>query len=245
MPQSGVVSRGPGVSVLPMDINEVWFVFKPMKTFTDFVEQSSDGRTQPRSNMFLAAVLRTGAEQFAVKVRNLSPNGALVESSQTPSPGIQIELIRGDLRARGTVMWNSPTRCGLQFSSEVSVKDWLAAPTKLHQRRVDEMVALVKSGAISEPAGLPASPRTIREPRSDEKLVDDLASVVRLMHDLEEDLASSDETLTRHALKLQNLDLAMQTLRAIAEELVGDTNPNFNSARLDDLRVACAQALGD
>jgi hypothetical protein len=197
-------------------------------------------RGQTRSSMFLAAVLRSGTEQAPVKVRNMSPNGALIETSVTPIAGSKIDLIRGSLIARGTVMWASTGRCGIRFTSEISVKDWLAPPNKAEQQRVDDMVAVVKSGGASprddrgEPSG----------PRSQEQLVDDLHSVLRLMHDLEDDLVHSHETLKRHAIKLQNLDIAMQMLRAVSAELMpnGDKGPT-NLARLETLRIACTKAL--
>jgi hypothetical protein len=201
----------------------------------------ADARGQLRSSMFLAAVLRAGTEQAPVKVRNMSPNGALIESSVTPSAGTKVDLMRGALIARGTVIWSSANRCGVRFSSEVSVKDWLAAPSKVQQQRVDEIVALVKAGGadLGREEGAPY------ESRSHEQLVDDLGAVVRLMQDLEDDLAASDETMERHGMKLQNLDIAMQMLRAVAGELTPDgSNGPVSVARLEDLRVACAQALG-
>ncbi len=58
-------------------------------------------------------------------------------------------------------------------------------------------------------------------------------------------MAASDETLERHGMKLQNLDIAMQMLRAVAGELTPDDgNGPVRIAKLEDLRVACAQALG-
>jgi hypothetical protein len=191
--------------------------------------------------MFLAAALRTGGDQAPVKVRNMSPNGAMFESPVTPVVGAKVDLIRGALVARGTVIWSCASKCGVRFCSEVSVKDWLAAPTKVQQQRVDEMVALVKAGRTDPPADNESS----HEPRSYDQLIDDLAAVVGLMQDLEDDLAASDATLERHGLKLQNLDIAMQMLRAVASELKPNgTESPISMARLADLRVACAQALG-
>ena len=63
------------------------------------------------------------------------------------------------------------------------------------------------------------------------------------MQDLEDDLASSDETLGRHGTKLQNLDIAMQMVRAVSGELTsGDGRQPLDIARLKDLRVTCSQA---
>lgn len=190
--------------------------------------------------MFLAAALRSGTEQAPVKVRNMSPNGAMIETPVAPHSGAAVQLMRGALIARGTVIWSDGKRCGLIFSSQVSVKDWLAAPAKFEQARVDDIVALVKSGATD----FGPERSTPREARTHEQLVDDVLAVVMLMQDLEDDLASCDDTLARHAIKLQNLDIAMQMLRAVAGEITPGGSEGVKSlARLEDLRVACSQAL--
>lgn len=65
------------------------------------------------------------------------------------------------------------------------------------------------------------------------------------MQGREDDRASSDETLERHRMKLQNLDIAMQMVRAVAREWTsGNVERQVSTARLDDLRAACSQALG-
>lgn len=203
---------------------------------------ASDQRRQPRSSMFLASVLRAGTEQATVRVRNMSPTGAMIESPLIPATGTTVHLLRGALSTQAAVVWASQKRCGLRFTSEVSVQDWLAAPTNVEQARVDHIVALVKAGVML-PSADPSN--GAHEPRSGELLIDDLAAVLRLMQNLEDDLASSDETLARHGLKLQNLDIAMQMLRAIASELGSNGGRDqSNEAKLHGLRVTCRQALG-
>ena len=188
--------------------------------------------------------MRAGTEQAPVKVRNMSASGAMVDTPLAPTRGTSVDLMRGPLVARGTVIWSSGNRVGLRFSSEVSVKDWLAPPTAVHQQRVDEIVALVKAGGL--PPGDPASlDRTAaRDARTHEQLVDDLAATMRLLSDLEDDLAACDETLARHGVKLQNLDIAMQMLRAVSAELIPDSTERVSLSKLEDLRVTCAKALG-
>ena len=193
--------------------------------------------------MFLAAVLRAGEQQASVKVRNMSPNGAMLESTLALPPGAKVHLIRGALVAQGTIIWSSHGRCGLRFSCKVSVKQWLAAPTA-EQQRVDEVVSLVRAGEVSTASGLGEDDEP-SAPRSEERLVDDLKDVARLMQDLGDDLASSKETLARHGAKLQNLDIAMQMIRAIGQELTSARQGKpICMAKLEDLRIVCAQALG-
>ena len=158
--------------------------------------------------MFLAAVLRAGAAQAPVKVRNLSPRGAMLESSLTPPPGTKVDLMRGGLLAEGIITWSSNERCGLRFLSEVSVKQWRTAPATAQQHRV------VRAGEAAAAIGNPES----RPPQTDKQLRDYVGEVVKLLQDLEEDLVSSSETSTRHAEKLQSLGIAMQMLRAITQQ---------------------------
>lgn len=189
--------------------------------------------------------MQAGAEQAPVKVRNLSSTGALIETPIAPVEGTTVHLLRGPLIAEGTVIWSSSKRCGLRFSSEVSLKDWLAAPAAVHQQRVDEMVALAKAGQLSGPPELAVSQDVARAARLQADVQGDLEAVIALLQDLENDVASSSETVARHGMKLQNLDLAMQMLRAMSAETAPDsTRVSVSSAKLKDLRVACATALG-
>lgn len=163
----------------------------------------------------------------------------MIGSSVTPTVGGTVDLRQGALLVRGTVVWNSGNRCGVLFSSEIVVKDWLAAPAKVQQNRVDDIVALVRAGGADARLEFEAT----HTPRSHQQLVDDLGAVITLMQDLEDDLATSDATLERHAMKLQNWDIGMQMLRAVGAELLPDgSSPQVRIARLEDLRIACAQA---
>lgn len=213
-------------------------------TLPESAARELDARKHSRSSMFLAAVLRAGTEQAAVRVRNMSSNGAMVDTPLRPSPGSEVQLVRGSLLAKGTVVWRTESRCGLRFDSELSVKNWLAVPAASEQQRVDRIVALAKAGEMLPRLLNDDGLYAIYALRSKEQLVDDLGAVVRLMQDLENDLACSEETLGRHGEKLQNLDIAMQMVRAIAHEL---TAPKFGEpakiASLENLRVACGKPL--
>lgn len=175
----------------------------------------------------------------------MSTRGAMVESPLIPAVGTRVQLMRGALIADGVVVWTSPKRLGLKLLSEVAIQAWLASPAKIEQQRVDNIIALVRSGAIP-PASTPFAANDLaKKARSSEQLVDDLGAVVSLMEGLEDELSSSNETLARHGIKLQHLDIAMQMLRAVARELsTGGWNGQAGMARLEDLRVVCAQALG-
>ena len=204
----------------------------------DRTDMGVESRQQQRSSLFLAAVLRSETGQVRARVRNMSLHGAMVEAPICPPKGTKVQLIRGRLIAHGEVIWAESGQCGLRFASAVSVREWLAAPSKVEQDRVDEIVSLVKAGAI--PAEFGGARLSGAEPGDNEGAVSEIEHVVALLLDLEDDLAASNETLQRHAAKLQNLDIAVQMLRAITSQLNGAPHVG---ATLADLRIVCAEAL--
>jgi hypothetical protein len=187
--------------------------------------------------MFLAAVLRAGTHQAAVKVRNMSQRGAMLESPLTPPPGTKVYVMRGVLLAEGIITWRSNERCGVRFLSEVSVKQWLAVPPTAQQLRVDEKVSLATAGEPAAAFGKLGS----GAPQNEEQLAHYLGEVVKLLEDLEDDLASSVETAARHGVKIQNLDIGMQIIRAVALELTSPRDrESIGTASLQSLRAAGA-----
>lgn len=205
---------------------------------------AADMRGQPRSSMFLACVLRTASGQVPVRVRNMSPSGALVEAPMATAVGSSVQLIRGSLQVRATVAWVSDQRCGLHFASEVVVSAWLKASGPTHQGRVDDMVTQIRERGVTS-ASQPSSPANIRsDPRSPPQMAGDLELVHRLLERLEDELTSDPETLARHGVDLQKLDIGMQMIRAIAADLSAPGDARDGDNRRDNLRAVCGQALG-
>lgn len=210
--------------------------------------RQSDARVAPRTNMFIAATMCWEQHRNPVKVRNMSITGALVESPVVPTTGSSVLLVRGSYSAAGRVVWADKNRCGLHLTASVNVRDWLAPPSNTEQLRVDQIVALVKAGAVPIPtesftgrSERPALPASL----SNDQLTCDLGLVSQLIEDLGDDLASEPETLMRHANKVQNLDIAMQMLAAICNEVsADDRGDGSRMARIEDLRTSCGQALG-
>jgi hypothetical protein len=114
-------------------------------------------RAEPRSNVFLAALIDMPGGPVPVRVRNLSPRGALVEGPVLPIKG-GIQLRRGDLRVGGKVAWLHDGYCGLQFDSTINVPTWLKRIGHQGQDRVDLIMASIRSGAVPEAADSPPSP---------------------------------------------------------------------------------------
>lgn len=197
-----------------------------------------EARSSPRSNMFLAAVLAAGGTPVPVKIRNMSSTGALVEGAILPEAGSSVRLIRGSMTVAGQVAWSGEGRCGLRFSSLVSIREWLAPPSNREQKRVDDAVRLVKAGAIPLHLGAEAHDATLPH-----ELGADLRSVWRLLETHCGVILGDPEAVARYGEGLQDLDIVLQTIAAVADMLVGDADERSAASRLQNLRVSSRQAL--
>lgn len=103
-------------------------------------------RSEARSNVFLAALIDGPGGPLPVRLRNLSPRGALLEGPVLPLGG-EIRLRRGELHVRGRVAWLRDGYCGLQFDSAINVQQWLKRIGHQGQDRVDRIVASLRAGA--------------------------------------------------------------------------------------------------
>lgn len=203
---------------------------------------TADPRSEPRTNLFLGAVIRGAGLSLPVKVRNMSVSGALVEGADLPEEDADIELVRGSLSICATVAWSAPGRCGLRFSSLACVRDWLAAPANPGQQRVDDAVRLLKLGAVPMPQR-PASSTEAQNGNQSLQFGEDLRRVIRLIDDLCQDLSSDTDLMIRRGEKLQNMDIALQTLAAVADGLAGGAAESAVADRLANLRASCVAAL--
>lgn len=190
-----------------------------MKTANSISECAGETRSTARTNLFLAATVHSGGRSHPVKIRDLSAGGARIDSSFHSEVGAALTLVRGRLSAPAHVTWLDGDRCGLQFSSPVSVQEWMTNPVSLDQLRVDHFVSLARTGA-----GELAAPVS-RDVAMPQRMAPDLWRVSRLLEDLGEALAGDSATVGRHHVKLQNLDVAIQTLTALAKALQAGAAP--------------------
>jgi hypothetical protein len=207
-------------------------------------ERTPDARAAQRSNVFLAAVLQGPGFSAPVKVRNMSSTGALVEAAAVPDAAVSVRLIRGSLMVPAVVAWSEERRCGLRFSSIVSVAEWMAPSRNSEQQRVDDTVRLLKMGAVPmQQRTAPVSTIELGDAAIPSRLAMDIQRVLTLIQSLGDDLASDQEVLLRHSARLQHLDIAIQTLSAVANALSVSTIDEASLARLHNLRSGCAQAI--
>lgn len=80
---------------------------------------------EPRTNLFVMGAIYSDSGSAPVRVRNVSPHGALIEGIEIPPAGSQVRLCRGSLSVANAIKWCEARRAGLQFESAVLVADWL------------------------------------------------------------------------------------------------------------------------
>ena len=80
----------------------------------------TQNRRQRRSNVLLTAVLEYNGRSVDVRLRNLSAQGALIESENLPAEGHAICFRKGDLCVAGKIVWVSNKRAGIHFDDALS-----------------------------------------------------------------------------------------------------------------------------
>ncbi|WP_294120407.1 PilZ domain-containing protein [Sphingomonas sp.] len=104
------------------------------------IPSHNDGRKQQRTHLFVTATLYSEAGSVPVRVRNMSPSGALIECAEIPEPGARAVLKRGSLQASGQIAWSLDGKGGIAFENETFVTDWMSRPPAAHQQRIDRAV---------------------------------------------------------------------------------------------------------
>lgn len=206
--------------------------------------RAADARAAARVSIYLAATLFGDGSSSPVKIRNMSATGALVEGAVVPDVGAAVRLVRGRLIASGIVTWAAENRFGLKFSRRIDVQQWRANPANSEQQRVDEIVRLVKAGAVPLPVPPLAQTSLPDEvPNAATDLSQELRCALELLDNLGCILASDSALVMRHGPALQNLDIAMQVIAAVEAIIAGRRDVETDAAKLLGLRRSADQAL--
>jgi hypothetical protein len=206
-------------------------------TSTSAQGRAGDARGASRASIYLAAGLYHDGTRLPITIRNISRVGALVEGPVIPEAGALVQLVRGGLIVHGLVAWAPERKCGLKFSGNVDVQQWRATPGNSEQQRVDEVVRLVKAGAVPLPVpGLHQGGTVTAGREEGAELAQHLKRTAELLEALGGVLAGDPEIVRRHGPSLQKLDIAIQMIAA-AESIVGDPG----SFEVDAMKLA---ALG-
>src|SRR5204862_8279556 len=91
------------------------------------MDQSSNpqNRKARRSNVLMSASLELSGTSLAVKLRNLSAEGALVEADKLPVEGTAILFRKGDLSVPGRVAWVKGRQAGVGFAQKLEPEQLL------------------------------------------------------------------------------------------------------------------------
>ena len=173
-------------------------------------------RRVERTHLFLVATLSFGRASTAVRVRNLSATGALVEGADLPPAGTAIVLRRGALEAVGSLVWSAAGKAGLSFREPVAVSCWLPSKEVKRQTQVDQVAFELKKAARAfDPAPAPVA----RQPAlTMTEVVDDLTALGSELERLGDQLADDASVLARHP-EVQLLDAAGQRIGRIIAAL--------------------------
>lgn len=167
-------------------------------------------RVQPRTNMFVMAKLAAGRNYCAVKVRNMSTSGALIEGADLPQPGISCRLVRGETSLEADIVWSQAGKAGLRFRNPAQVETWLPSGRR-SQSDVSRAVAPTKAELASTRVERPPAPLI-----SARLTASEVASTADMLEVLADELAEDPVVVSRFLAKLQTLDIAVQTLRKLA-----------------------------
>lgn len=193
----------------------------------------------PRTKLLLAATIEDAAGKAAVRIRDLSEGGALLEGGVLPNAGERLTLRRAELAVPATVAWRANGRCGVCFDRVISVAQW-AAGLRLPignegQPRVDAIQAAVRAGGTAPPSSPP--PAAISD-GLDRRLAEEIDYVARLLDAMGEMLADEPAVIHRHPQTLQGFDLATQILRHLATVLAAsDRMTAIEAIGMADLRA--------
>ena len=166
-----------------------------------------NARVEGRKSLFVQATLHFTDGFCSVKVRNISPTGALVEAERLPRSGTPVEIRRGGLVAMGTIIWKRAGKAGIEFLSQTDVKRW--SPNATGQGAVDNAFQVFKGAPASAfAAPLPTSMITTQ----------DIETVAAMLDDLADTFAGDAGVLFNYSAKLQALDIAAQMLRKLASQ---------------------------
>lgn len=200
---------------------------------------AKDGRGDPRMNLFLSATVEVDGRSLAVRIRNLSSRGAMIESPGLPKEGSAIVIERTGLKVGGILRWASGPRAGVRFDRTIDLAAWSPslALSGRNQADVDCAIAAARAGltAVSPPTTL-----NVRRPTDSVllgRIGEEVSCVARMLEAAGDALAGEPAVMARHLERLQEFDMASQMLLELAALLSAkDPTAALGGIKLSDLR---------
>lgn len=174
------------------------------------IDQENSRRATRRS-MFVSAVVAWQGQRLAVRIRNMSSNGVMVEAPELPPQGSDVLLARGSLSVSGRVAWIAEGACGIALGQDVDVGKWTAKPANARQEEIDRLVASHQAGNRQSEAPI----------LKDRALPDqaEVAAIKAEISQLGELLIADPYVVAKHGEALQVIDRAEQMLAALVKHL--------------------------
>ena len=113
-------------------------------------EDVVNARNDPRRALFVAATLHDDRGEIAIRIRNLSSTGMLIEGPDIPAVGTVVRVQRGAMAVGGTVAWSDSERAGLTLDKPVALEDWLGRPA-LRGARIVRLAQPIASAGTASP----------------------------------------------------------------------------------------------
>lgn len=111
---------------------------------------ASQNRRSKRSNVLMSASVECGGPPLAVKLRNLSSEGALVEGRDLPPVGAVVLFRKNELVLPGRVVWHEGLKAGIAFDSKLSKDDVLRhVPSPRPRTKLDFRRPGLRTGSLS------------------------------------------------------------------------------------------------
>ena len=197
----------------------------------------ADGRADPRMNLFLSATVEVDGRSLAVRIRNLSVRGAMIESPGLPRDGSEIVIERTGMKVGATLRWASGPRAGVQFDRTIDLAAWSPslALSARNQADVDSAMAAVRAG-LAPAAPAERSKRAPDDAQLRGRISEEMSGVARMLEAAGNALAGDPAVIARHMERLQELDMASQMLIELAALLAAENSTTaLGSLKLSDL----------
>ena len=112
--------------------------------------ETTQNRRTRRSHFLMAASIEADGVTVAVKLRNLSPEGALVEGDQLPVVGSSVIFRKKELNLAGRVAWVATGRAGIAFDAKLDPDAVLRhVPRSRPLAKLDFRRPRIKAGDLS------------------------------------------------------------------------------------------------
>ena len=110
----------------------------------------TQNRRTRRSHVLMAASIEADGVTVAVKLRNLSPEGALVEGAPLPPVGCPVLFRKKELHLAGRVAWVDAGRAGIAFDTLLDPEAVMRhVPRTKPQAKLDFRRPRIKASVLS------------------------------------------------------------------------------------------------